>query len=438
VEVLREGLLTGFNSFLSMVRQLETILEQDLDEELDIGCEEPNAVRIMNLHKAKGLEAPVVFLAHPYKKPSMAPDYHIQRNIAGSQGYFTIKKAMGEFRSKTVGQPVNWSEYEKKEQDYQDAEETRLLYVAATRAKNLLFIASCGKANSKNPWEPLLNFIEDEKAGFAIPETQKPRQEDNTIDIPGEEPEEFMRNVKNFTTRAKEPSYAELSPTEIMKQDPLHTLKGGYGAEWGTAIHRLFEKAVKGDQNIDSQTAMILEEHGFAGTEHIREAVSLIEQMKHSDLFRRIQNAKDKLTEVPFSLKIDKENPIYPELNSEDNIPVYLSGIIDLAIKEEDAWSIIDYKTNYFETEEDLNLLIEHYAKQVKLYCQIWEQITGERVKSGEIYFTGKGLVKIYNEESRWAPAKSGISMYNRKERKWVKPYIKMILKIKGKQNTVD
>jgi len=183
---------------------------------------------------------------------------------------------------------------------------------------------------------------------------------------------------------------------------------------------------------------MILEEHGFAGTEHIREAVSLIEQMKHSDLFRRIQNAKDKLTEVPFSLKIDKENPIYPELNSEDNIPVYLSGIIDLAIKEEDAWSIIDYKTNYFETEEDLNLLIEHYAKQVKLYCQIWEQITGERVKSGEIYFTGKGLVKIYNEESRWAPAKSGISMYNRKERKWVKPYIKMILKIKGKQNTVD
>ena len=36
-------------------------MEADLEEELDISGEGQNAVRIMNLHKAKGLEAPVVF-----------------------------------------------------------------------------------------------------------------------------------------------------------------------------------------------------------------------------------------------------------------------------------------------------------------------------------------------------------------------------------------
>ena len=143
--------------------------DADLEEELDITGEEQNAVRIMNLHKAKGLEAPVVFLAHPYKRPNIAPDYHIKRTGLKSEGYFVIKKQTGEFSSKMIGRPLNWDKYELEEKEYQDAEETRLLYVAATRAKNLLFISSSEKSNSKNPWEPLLSFTDLDNDTYQIP-----------------------------------------------------------------------------------------------------------------------------------------------------------------------------------------------------------------------------------------------------------------------------
>jgi ATP-dependent helicase/nuclease subunit A len=59
------------------------------------------------------------------------------------------------------------------------------------------------------------------------------------------------------------------------------------------------------------------------------------------------------------------------------------------------GWSIIDYKTNYYETEEDLNLLINHYTNQIRLYCRIWERITKEKVSVGELYFTGTGSVIV-------------------------------------------
>lgn len=42
-----------------MVTQYQTILDADIEEELNVFAEE-DAVRLMNLHKAKGLEAPGV------------------------------------------------------------------------------------------------------------------------------------------------------------------------------------------------------------------------------------------------------------------------------------------------------------------------------------------------------------------------------------------
>ena len=58
-EMLRKNML-GNNDYNSMIDNLDVIMEADLEEELD-KWEGQNAVRIMNLHKAKGLEAPVVF-----------------------------------------------------------------------------------------------------------------------------------------------------------------------------------------------------------------------------------------------------------------------------------------------------------------------------------------------------------------------------------------
>jgi ATP-dependent helicase/nuclease subunit A len=140
---------------------------------------------------------------------------------------------------------------------------------------------------------------------------------------------------------------------------------------------------------------MILRKYGFTEPEYEEKAEKLIVRFKESELYSRIQNAEMKLAEVPFSIKLDANDPIYGLLGNKNPLPVILQGKIDLAVKENGDWSIIDYKTNYYETEEDLNLLINHYSKQIKLYCLIWEKITKEKVAGGELYFTGTGSVIV-------------------------------------------
>ena len=62
-----------------------------------------SVVRVMNLHKVKGLEAPVVFLANTKgaTKP-IPPDRHIDRSDTGAKGYFFAKTVGQGFRSKRV------------------------------------------------------------------------------------------------------------------------------------------------------------------------------------------------------------------------------------------------------------------------------------------------------------------------------------------------
>lgn len=397
VEMLKRSAIDGYSDFDSMVGQLDAIMEADLDEELDISGEEQNAVRIMNLHKAKGLEAPVVFLAHQCKRPNIAPDCHIHRAETKSEGYFVIKKETGEFTVKTVAQPLNWDKYESIEKEYQDAEEIRLLYVAATRAKNLLFISGSEYSNRKNPWEPLLGFTDPKKDIYEIPSVQVPYREqpETPVYIKKDELDKFNGQINEFIVSAKQPTYVELSVTDIISEEPLHTVKGGLGPEWGSAVHEIIERLVKDETGCSNYKKLILRKYGFTDPVYSEKAEKIMAEFKESGLYSRIQNAEVKLTEVPFSVRLENGDPIYRELGVNSTLPVTLHGKIDLAIKEKDGWSVIDYKTNYFETEEDLNLLVQHYSKQIELYCRILEKIINGRVTGGELYFTGYGPVKI-------------------------------------------
>jgi ATP-dependent helicase/nuclease subunit A len=158
LELLRKAEVDGMISFSSIVQQYENILASDLDEEINILTEEQDAVRIMNVHKAKGLEAPVVFLAHPMKKVEISKKVskHILREGDQARGYFTFSKPINEYMDEVIAQPVNWEEYKEEELLYLEAEEIQLIYVAATRAKNMLVISSSAKNDNKNPWEVLL------------------------------------------------------------------------------------------------------------------------------------------------------------------------------------------------------------------------------------------------------------------------------------------
>ena len=64
------------------------------------------------------------------------------RSGAPPLGYFQIREPWKNGRpGKPIAQPVGWDQLHDEEKVYLDAEQTRLLYVAATRAKDMLAVS---------------------------------------------------------------------------------------------------------------------------------------------------------------------------------------------------------------------------------------------------------------------------------------------------------
>ena len=91
-------------SFASMVRYLGILLEADDVEEFSAGGDQVDAVRLMNLHKAKGLEAPVVFLANPVSDMKRPLYHHVERREGVARGFLAVTRHKGEFHREVLAE----------------------------------------------------------------------------------------------------------------------------------------------------------------------------------------------------------------------------------------------------------------------------------------------------------------------------------------------
>jgi ATP-dependent helicase/nuclease subunit A len=115
-------------------------------ESLPLEPGRPDVVRVMNLHKAKGLEADVVFLVDPCGGAAKHADVRIVRSGAEARGYFLlIRRKKGSWARDVLGEPPGWAAHQAEEEKYLEAEEKRLLYVAATRARQMLVVGRWAK-----------------------------------------------------------------------------------------------------------------------------------------------------------------------------------------------------------------------------------------------------------------------------------------------------
>ena len=141
------------------------VLEADSEatnevESLPLEPGRTDIVRLMNLHKAKGLEADVVFLADPAGGLAPRVDVHIERTELKSLGWLKIvRKNEGSFAEKPLGEHADWPSHEAAELPYLQAEEDRLLYVAATRAREALVVSRSLQRLRTPAWGVLDNFL---------------------------------------------------------------------------------------------------------------------------------------------------------------------------------------------------------------------------------------------------------------------------------------
>ncbi len=350
-----------------------------------------DVVRVMNVHQAKGLEAPVVFLADPKDTSyTKEPLHHVSRSPAGTYLSMPIQKQWGGFGRRIVAQPVGWEADKEEEVLFAQAEEARLLYVAATRAKNLL-VVSVYSGFDKGPWAPLKNSLAD------APELESAPPLDETERVsPGDGPghAELLEQARERLRRARERSYALRSVTgerEEATPAPQRPRKQGRGVKYGRLVHQLFEEAVRGDlpENVPVRVRRLAEmiNRGDADedlpwtedplTREDEEMAALaLERFKKSPLWETLQRAHEVYTEVPLAVS---------EGAGAEGATV-VRGTIDLVYRDDAGWRIVDYKTDRADTEEEAAAVEKERQPQLDAYAAYWRRLTGAPVVDAALW----------------------------------------------------
>ena len=371
-------------SLTTIVGNLESILEEESDvAEMDIDPDREDAVRLMNLHQVKGLEAPVVFLIDP--SPPWSPDSRFFIDRAGeiSRGYFTLLKKFGR-SEKVIAQPPGWDSMARMDQQFHSAEMQRLLYVAATRAMSMLVVGSQpGTRGPKGAWAALarsaadrLAIEEEDAAPGAVPATRQ-------LDF-----EAALQTLRGNFTKAGDETYSVVPVTKIAHGDHREVVKVeeglGRGMSWGRVLHRLLEAMLRDESlDLEAYAANLLRDEEREPAE-IEDVLSTVHVLQKSELWQRVLRAERRMVEVPFAVMAPAKS-----LGLDQDGETLLHGAIDLAFLENGSWYVIDYKTDSVQGVGRIESLVAYYAPQVREYVRFFSRITGLPARGGLFFVDG-------------------------------------------------
>jgi len=131
----------SLQGFLAWLRASDTDIKRDMEITR-------NEVRVMTVHGAKGLEAPVVFLADTTATPVETQRLHLIHLPAGNQS--PDAPPLTVWAGRKADDPAVVAAAREEMQDDTNDEYRRLLYVAMTRAADRLIIGGCQPGNRKD------------------------------------------------------------------------------------------------------------------------------------------------------------------------------------------------------------------------------------------------------------------------------------------------
>lgn len=400
-EVARALEQRGMLSFRGFVRWLSERREEEAEEEEPPTLERgDNFIRLLTIHRAKGLEFPMVILtdlAHAGKVEH--EDFIIDR--AG--GRIAIKVGNKEHRLWTR----NYEEMSQWEKKRGEAEEQRLLYVGMTRARDFLvlpvywteegerkikpgsFLASI-QPYLPNPDQPVsgdwneemilydtdrLNLKPGESPPFKSPLTLEVKEGDASNEVLFQRKiwKENRENLKKLLGVGRLLTTPSEKVLEFEKDEEWRVSKEGLteGALFGKLVHRLFEKI---DWNhpemMDKLTEF--EGRGLGATQPmIDRAGKLVKEAISSQLLKRVIKSGTYQKEVPFTYLQEG---------------TMIEGVMDVVFREGEDWVVLDFKTDPIDQKE-LEARVKHYQPQVRLYSEAIKNIFGKPPKEVILFF---------------------------------------------------
>lgn len=367
-EAYNNGLITDYNS-------AEEFLAEFIKKKLD-RCptlfSEPNQVHLANLHKVKGLEAPVVILIearNSSKKASCHQDYLEGKSYVICCG--ENKKNNG---TTYVFETKSFLEYGQREEALLNEELLRLKYVAATRAKDFLFLPE-----KKGYWADL-------GEGEAFLDENNYNEEESTIISP-------TLNTVSLDFNDKE-SYVLKRPSddhiniEIPEEDRVPINPNHISSkDKGTLIHKMMELYVRSNFKYNKQDLIkeSLSSIGLGSKELYQMLEDIYEVITHGGYKQYLDKYPSDILSILKSA--DELHPEYPFSYRDGNDIIY--GLIDLLYVKDNKVYIIDYKTNYEGENHQGEIDWENiYAGQLASYKEAIEKLYKMPVEA-HIYHIG-------------------------------------------------
>ncbi len=367
------GLLTlrGFN--LLLANRLD-----GAGEEPDLPSSrpgDPHTVRVMTIHKAKGLEAPVVILYDCLDKFLPRVDTVPLREEG--------KIALGFVKD---CQPPDWDVLALREEARLREETHRLRYVACTRAKDWLVVPIPPATERVGDfWHDIAkdvavigpDTVSLDAGAVALPE-------EITEAVIGGPGEEMPENLPGFaaTRKALITAASEMTPIPIpVREDaarespPAVEPPEFVGRVFGSFVHRLLELADFSNPESVRKIAPALAPAFPLTKEAVARAEAQAEAALSLPIMREAARAARVFREVPIS---------YIE---EDRL---LEGVCDLAFEDEKGWVVVDYKTEAI-GEDQVLAQASHHAAQLRRYARGLALASGSHQSRRFVVFTSLG-----------------------------------------------
>ena len=447
VEKASEYEKTSYKGLFHFIRYIENLKKynSDFGEASTVG-EEDNTVRIMSIHKSKGLEFPVVFLAGMGKKFNRQDVYGkvlIDPELGIAADYLDAEHRV---KTSTIKKNV----LRRKMELDSLGEELRVLYVAMTRAKEKLIMTgtdrSLGKtlekysqiplANGQIPYTilsgaasfldwilmctgqtgnglgilvrkiPVMEFIGSElqrqvlkrNAKDVLLELDTKREYDRDFGMQLKEHLEFIYPYMADVTLHSKMSVSEVKkmgqladdeaevPFEPVKKASDASVDSGIGAARGSAYHRALEllpfDRIRSLEDVDAWLTRFVEEKQYTSESLQMVDSTVLWTFLCSETGRRMAKAQA-------SGKLHKEQQFVMGIPAREIGPVdsdelvVIQGIIDAYFEEDGELILVDYKTDRIRSSR---ILLDHYQKQLDYYARALTQLTRKNVREKWIY----------------------------------------------------